>query len=171
VAALSHRNGFVELKRSGDARPAAQRLTHGPVTREGVNMAIDRKFLLCGFAYAIAGMGVGIYMAASKNHALFVAHAHILLVGFVVSFIYALVHKLWVAGSGRRLAGIQFYLHQLAALVMTCGLVLLYAGVLPEATLAPALGLASVGVLLAALLMVWMIVRLPRERAGAAALG
>jgi len=134
-------------------------------------MAIDRKFLLCGFAYAIAGMGVGIYMAASKNHALFVAHAHILLVGFVVSFIYALVHKLWVAGSGRRLAGIQFYLHQLAALVMTCGLVLLYAGVLPEATLAPALGLASVGVLLAALLMVWMIVRLPRERAGAAALG
>jgi hypothetical protein len=41
---------------------------------------------------------------------------------------------------------------------------------LPEATLAPALGLASVGVLLAALLMVWMIVRLPREQAGSAAL-
>ena len=54
-------------------------------------MAIDRKFLLCGFAYAIAGMGLGIYMAASKNHALFIAHAHILLVGFVLSFIYALV--------------------------------------------------------------------------------
>lgn len=134
-------------------------------------MAIDRKFLLCAFAYAIVGMGVGIYMAASKNHALFVAHAHILLVGFVVSFIYALVHKLWIAGSGQRLTGIQFYLHQLATLVMTSGLVLLYTGVLPEATLAPVLGLASVGVLLAALLMVWMVVRLPREEAAVAGPG
>lgn len=49
-------------------------------------MALDRRFLLCGFAYAIAGMGLGIYMAASHNHALFVAHAHMLLLGFVVSF-------------------------------------------------------------------------------------
>ena len=128
-------------------------------------MAIDRKFLLCGFAYAIVGMGVGLYMAASKNHALFIAHAHILLVGFVVSFIYALVHRLWIAGSSRRLSGVQFYLHQLSTLVMTSGLVAMYSGALPEATLAPVLGLASVGVLLAALLVAWMIVRLPREQA------
>ena len=128
-------------------------------------MAIDRKFLLCGFAYAIAGMGLGLYMAASKNHALFIAHAHILLVGFVVSFIYALVHRLWIAGSSRRLSGVQFYLHQLSTLVMTSGLVAMYSGALPEATLAPVLGLASVGVLLAALLVAWMIVRLPREQA------
>lgn len=63
-------------------------------------MALDRRFLLCGFAYAIAGMGLGIYMAASHNHALFVAHAHMLLLGFVVSFIYALIHKLWLVGAG-----------------------------------------------------------------------
>ena len=128
-------------------------------------MAIDRKFLLCGFAYAIVGMCVGIYMAASKNHALFIAHAHILLVGFVVSFIYALVHKLWIAGSSWRLGSFQFYLHQLATLALTSGLVLLYAEMLPESTLAPVLGVASVGVLLAALLMAWMIVTLPREQA------
>lgn len=57
-------------------------------------MAVDRRFLPCGFAYAIVGICVGIRMAASENHALFIAHAHILLVGFMVSFIYALVHKL-----------------------------------------------------------------------------
>jgi hypothetical protein len=130
-------------------------------------MTIDRKFLLCGFAYAIAGMGLGIYMAASKNHALYVAHAHILLVGFVVSFIYALVHRLWIAGSTGRLADAQFYLHQVAALAMVVGLVLLYAGLVPEATLAPLLGLASVGVLLAAVLMVWLIVRLPHDQSAA----
>lgn len=123
-------------------------------------MAIDRKFLLCAFAYAIAGMGLGIYMAASHNHSLFVAHAHILLVGFVVSFIYALLHRLWLAGAGGRLAGVQFYLHQLATLVMVVSLVLLYGGLVPEATIGPLLGLASVGVLLAIVLMAWMILRL-----------
>jgi hypothetical protein len=130
----------------------------------GMAMTIDRKFLICGFAYAIAGMGLGIYMAASKNHALFVAHAHILLVGFVVSFVYALVHKLWIVGANRRLASVQFYLHQVATLVMVVGLVLLYAGIAPEATLGSTLGLASVGVLLATVLIVWMILRLPREQ-------
>jgi hypothetical protein len=124
-------------------------------------MTLDRRFLLCGFAYAIAGMGLGIYMAAAHDHALFVAHAHILLVGFVVSFIYALVHKLWLAGARARVAGLQFYLHQLGALVLTSGLVLLYAGLVPEPTLAPLLGLAAVGVLVAALLMVWLIMRSP----------
>ncbi len=128
-------------------------------------MAIDRRFLLCGFAYAIVGMGLGVYMGASKDHALFIAHAHILLVGFVLSFIYALIHKLWIVGSSPRLGGIQFYLHQLATLVLTGGLVLLFSGAMPEATLGPVLGMASVSVLLAALLMLWMILRMPRERA------
>lgn len=123
-------------------------------------MPIDHRFLLCAFAYAIAGMGLGIYMAASHNHSLFVAHAHILLVGFVVSFIYALLHKLWLTGSGGRLAGVQFYLHQLATLVMTVGLVLLYGGFIPEPTIGPLLGVASIGVLLAIVLMAWMILRL-----------
>ena len=124
-------------------------------------MTLDRRFLLCGFAYAIAGMGLGIHMAASHDHALFVAHAHILLVGFVVSFIYALIHKLWLAGTSARLAGFQFYLHQLAALVISVGLVLLYAGLYPESTLGPVLGLASVGVLIAAVLMAWLVLRSP----------
>lgn len=120
-------------------------------------MTLDRRFLLCGFAYAIAGMGLGIYMAASHNHALFVAHAHILLVGFVVSFIYALIHKLWLVGARSGLAVFQFYLHQLAALVMSVGLVLLYGGMVPEPTIGPLLGLASVGVLIAVLLMAWLV--------------
>ncbi len=125
-------------------------------------MTLDRRFLLCGFAYAIAGMGLGISMAASHNHSLFVAHAHILLVGFVVSFIYALVHKLWIVGAQSPLAVFQFYLHQLAALVMSVGLVLLYAGRVPEPTIGPLLGVASVGVLIAVLLMAWLVLRSPR---------
>jgi hypothetical protein len=133
-----------------------------PVTGQwGNDMTLDRRFLLCGFAYAIAGMGLGIYMAASHNHALFVAHAHILLVGFVVSFIYGLVHKLWIVGARTRLAVFQFYLHQLSTLLMSVGLVLLYAGLVPDPTIGPLLGLASVGVLIAVVLMAWLVLRSP----------
>jgi hypothetical protein len=122
-------------------------------------MTLDRKFLLCAFAYAVLGMSLGVYMGASKIHVQFVTHAHILLVGFVVSFIYALVHKLWLSGVSPALGATQFYLHQSATLVMVCGLFLLFAGAAPEATVGPILGISSIGVLAAALLMLWMILK------------
>ena len=73
---------------------------------------MDRKFVISALCYAMLGMLLGIYMAATQDHGQFVTHAHIMLVGFVVSFIYALCHKLWLDGPNRRLAQIQFYLHQ-----------------------------------------------------------
>jgi hypothetical protein len=126
-------------------------------------MALDRKYLLCAFAYAIFGMSVGIYMAASTNHSQLVSHAHILLVGFVVSFVYGLIHKIWIAVAGQTIANAQFYLHQVATFVLTSSLLLLYGGILPESDLAPVLGISSVGVLVGALLMAYMIWKLPIE--------
>jgi hypothetical protein len=126
-------------------------------------MALDRKYLLCAFAYAIFGMSVGIYMAASTNHSQLVSHAHILLVGFVVSFVYGLIHKVWIAVAGQTIANAQFYLHQVATLVLTSSLLLLYGGILPESDLAPVLGISSVGVLVGAVLMAYMIWKLPIE--------
>lgn len=124
-------------------------------------MTLDRRFLIWGLAYAVAGMAIGIYMAASKDHSLFVAHAHILLVGFVVSLVYGLIHKLWVSAENTRVARLQFYLHQLSALVMGLGLVLFYSGILRE-VLDPILALSSIGVLLGALLMILLVLRAPR---------
>ncbi len=73
---------------------------------------MDRKYILSSLVYAVLGMTLGIYMAATKNHGEYVTHAHILLAGFVVSFIYGLCHKLWLNNSTSRLAQAQFYLHQ-----------------------------------------------------------
>lgn len=123
-------------------------------------MKLDRKFLLCALAYAVAGMCVGIYMAASKNHGLFIAHAHILLVGFVVSFIYSLIHKLWIAADRQPVATVQFHLHQLSAFVMGGGLLLFYSGLFQEA-LDPILAASAFGVLGSALLMVYLVIRFP----------
>lgn len=126
-------------------------------------MTFDRKFLVCALAYAIFGICVGIYMAASKNHGEFVAHAHILLIGFVLSFIYGLIHKLWINAEKQRIATLQFYLHQLSALVMSIGLLLFYRGLFQE-VLDPILGVSAFGVLISALLMVYLIMRFSVDR-------
>ena len=125
-------------------------------------MGFDRKYLIWALGYVVAGMSVGIYMAASKDHGQLVAHAHILLLGFVVSFVYGIIHKLWLPQPGKTLATTQFVLHQAAALVMFAGLLLLYGNALPEPTLGPILGLASIGVLVAALLMIVMVLQAGR---------
>ena len=122
-------------------------------------MHLDRRYLVWALGYAAVGMILGIYMAASHNHSELVAHAHILLVGFVLSLTYGIIHKLWLEKPGRIVANVQFGVHQLAALVISAGLFLLYGGIVPEAKLEVVLGIGSVGVLLGMLLMLYMVVR------------
>lgn len=122
-------------------------------------MSIDKKYLVAALGYAIAGMCYGIYMASSKNHSLHVVHAHILLVGFVTSFIYGVTHKLWLGQSGETVDLIQFFLHHVGTVVMAAGLTLLYGGFCAEEVVGPVLGMSSFAVLLAALLMLYMCVR------------
>jgi hypothetical protein len=114
---------------------------------------MDRKYILSSLVYAVLGMTLGIYMAATKNHGEYVTHAHILLAGFVVSFIYGLCHKLWLNNSTSRLAQVQFYLHQLGVAFMSAGLFLLYGGFMPIETLDPVLALSSIAVLIGMVLM------------------
>jgi hypothetical protein len=58
--------------------------------------SFDRQYLIWALSYGAAGMALGIYMAASHDHGEFVTHAHIMLVGFVTSLIYAVIHRLWL---------------------------------------------------------------------------
>ena len=125
-------------------------------------MGFDRKFLLWAIGFAIVGLIMGIYMAASQDHGLLVAHAHIMLVGFVVSLIYAIIHKLWLPAPDRRIAWTQHVVHIVSAIVLSIGLVLLYGGVVPGAKLEPILIPSTLGVLLGMLLMGWMVVRAGR---------
>jgi hypothetical protein len=128
-------------------------------------MKLDKRYLIWALSYAVVGLVLGIYMAASQNHGELVTHAHILLVGFVVSFLYALIHKLWLQKPSRGIANIQFVLHQAAAVTLSFGLFLLYGNMLPESVVGPILGIASAGVLLGMLLMLYMVVRFGAERA------
>jgi surface polysaccharide O-acyltransferase-like enzyme len=129
-------------------------------------MNFDRTYLVWSLCYAVLGMGLGIYMAASHNHAEFITHAHLLLVGFVVSFIYGTIHKLWLVAPGQGVAKLQFVLHQASAITMIVGLFLLFANMVPAPKLEPILASASIGVLLGMLLMIYMVIRFRGARRG-----
>lgn len=120
---------------------------------------MDRKFVITALCYAIIGMVLGIYMAASKNHSELVAHAHVMLAGFVVSFIYGLCHKLWLNNNTSILAQVQFYLHQVGVLGMSLGLFLLYGQFIALEKLDPVLALSSFAVLLGMILMTALVIK------------
>jgi hypothetical protein len=121
--------------------------------------SFDRAYLIWALSYAAAGMGLGIFMAITKNHGQLVTHAHILLVGFVTSLIYAVIHKLWLPAPPRMLATVQFILHQAGCLLMFSGLLLLFGSVATEDQLSPLLGSAAIAVILGMLSMLVMVVR------------
>ena len=106
-------------------------------------------------------------MAATQNHSELVAHAHILMIGFVLSFIYAIIHKLWLVQPSRGLANFQFGLHQASAITISVGLFLLYGNIVDGRKLEPILSVASLGVLLGMLLMIFMVLKFPREQSTA----
>ncbi|MDE2263335.1 MAG: TonB-dependent receptor [Gammaproteobacteria bacterium] len=119
----------------------------------------DRAYLIWALSYAACGMGLGIFMAASGNHGQFVTHAHILLVGFVTSLIYAVIHKLWLPAAPRVTGTAQFVLHQAGCIGMFAGLLMLYGRVAAGARLEPLLGSSAVAVILGMLLMLVMVIR------------
>ena len=124
---------------------------------------MDRKFIMTGFGYAILGLMLGIFMAASKDHGQFVTHAHIMLLGFVVSFIYALCHKLWLNNITSTLAVTQYYIHLIATFALFVGLFLGYGGFVTFEKLDKFLAAASIAAFLGLILMFVMLVKVPRS--------
>jgi hypothetical protein len=121
--------------------------------------SFDRKYLICALGYAAAGMALGIYMGISRNHGQLTTHAHIMLVGFVTSLIYAVIHRLWLTAPARMLATAQFVLHQAGSLGMFVGLLLIYGRGAPEALVGPLMGASTLALILGVLLMLIMVLR------------
>lgn len=120
-------------------------------------MDFAKKYLVWSLCYAAAGMALGLFMGATGNNSQFDSHAHMLLVGFVLSFVYAVIHELWLGEKPSQLAGVQFFLHHSGAVAMFAGLLLMRGSSIPAAQLAPVLGIASVAVFVAALIMIFMV--------------
>ena len=63
-------------------------------------MNISRNFLLIGGIYLVIGIAMGMHMGAAGDHSMSVAHAHINLIGFTLSVLFALTYRAF-ADMGR----------------------------------------------------------------------
>ena len=104
--------------------------------------------------YALAAMTLGIYMAASHNHELASAHAHLNLVGWVTVALYGLFYHVVPAAGESRLAKVQVACVTIGVLLLAPGIALAVLGV----TEGPAI-LGSFVVMLSMLLFAAVIVR------------
>ena len=122
-------------------------------------MNVSRNFLLLGSAFLIVGIVMGMYMGGSGDHSLAVSHAHINLLGFVLSAVFALTYKAYPAMAASRLAPGHFWLHLVGAVVVNLMLFLLLAGMISEAGMVPLAPISELLVLLGVLAFGWNVVR------------
>jgi len=126
--------------------------------RRGI-VSFDKKYLIWALSYVAVGICLGIFMAATHNHGQLPTHAHINLIGFLLSFGYGIIHKLWLGQPNPTIARIQYIVQQAATVTIIVGLFLLYGNFVPEAQLDPILGIAAISVLVSALLMLYMVLK------------
>lgn len=82
---------------------------------------ISKWFLRFGVLFAVIGMCLGIYMAASHDHTLAPVHAHINLVGWVTMFLSGLFYAVRPDCEGR-MARIHLTLAVVGLLILAPGL-------------------------------------------------
>lgn len=73
--------------------------------RELTAGAVGRRFMRLSVVFALIGVGMGIYMGVSEDHALRPAHVHVNLLGWVSCALYALVYRAVPRMAVDKLAG------------------------------------------------------------------
>jgi cbb3-type cytochrome oxidase subunit 1 len=116
-------------------------------------------FIGTSVIFALAGMGYGMYMAASDNHLLAGAHAHNNLLGWVTMALYGLYYKS-VPTAVTGLATAHFWVALVANLIFPLGIALAILGTTPL--------LAAIGGSLELLAMLIFAYTVFRHRAGLA---
>lgn len=115
-----------------------------------------RLFFKSAILLLIVGLVAGIGMAASHNHTISGAHAHLNLLGFVVSAVYGTYYALDPTRANGRLPILVWGLHTLGTVVMFVALSFVLMG---DTALEPIVAIASLSVLIAAVLFGWTVFR------------
>ena len=102
---------------------------------------ISNWLLRLAVLYLIAGVGLGLYMAASNDHSMHPVHAHLNLLGWVTLALFGLFYRAVPAAAATTLAKLHFWLYVPAHFLQMVLLAMFYRGV---AAVEPALGAVSV---------------------------
>lgn len=111
-----------------------------------------RLFFILAICYAIAGMALGIHMAASHDHGQMPTHAHIMVAGWLMSAVFAFFYHLFPDIGARGMAKAHFWVQAVSGVVLVVSLFTLLAG---NEAVEPITALASVGFLIGMLLFAW----------------
>ena len=89
---------------------------------------IDEAYLTLSLLWLIAGMVFGIWLGASNHFGFAESHAHMALVGFVVSAIFGVMYRFYPTMKQSRLATWQLWIYQLGAVILVAGKITVDAG-------------------------------------------
>ena len=120
-------------------------------------MKVDRVFLVLGLLWLLGGMVLGMVMGESGDHSQLPTHAHAMLVGGVLSILWAMIYRLWAVPQGV-VAWVHLILHQAAAGLMVYALYGLYGGGNPE-QYGPIVGVGGLAIILSVILMILQVFR------------
>jgi len=76
----------------------------------------------------IVGMIIGIFMAASNNHSVYPAHAHLNLIGWVSLFLIGTFYRSHPSLDKSRVAIVQVGIWICGAIILTCGVAAIFLG-------------------------------------------
>lgn len=102
---------------------------------------ISNWFLRLAVLYLIAGVSLGIFMAASHDHSMHPVHAHLNLLGWVTPGLFGLFYRNWPAAAESKLAKIHFWTYVPAHFTQMVLLAALYGG---NEAVEPPLAVASI---------------------------
>jgi peptidoglycan/LPS O-acetylase OafA/YrhL len=111
-----------------------------------------RQFFILALCYAVAGMVLGIVMAATHDHGEMPTHAHIMVAGWLMSSVFAFFYHLFPEIGARPLARVHFWIQAVSGIVLVVSLFFLLKG---NDNLEPITALASVGFLAGMLVFIW----------------
>ena len=110
--------------------------------------------------FVIAGMAMGIGMAASQDHSIMPAHAHLNLLGWVSLFLFGIYYERRPALDTSRLALIQVIIWSIGTVILTIAVAALHLG---YTAADPVAALASLIVLAAMVLFAYFVFRPTRD--------
>jgi hypothetical protein len=111
-----------------------------------------RSFFILAVCYAVAGMVLGIFMAASHDHGQMPTHAHIMVAGWVMSSVFAFFYHLFPEIGAGSMARLHFYVQAISGVVLVGSLFVLLNG---NEGIEPVTALASIGFLVGMLIFIW----------------
>jgi hypothetical protein len=112
-----------------------------------------RNFFVLAIAYGILGMMLGLHMAMSQDHTQMPTHAHTMVLGWLMSAVFAFFYHLFPEIGRSPLAKIHFALTAVSGILLLITLYLFVAG---NTAVEPVLGIASIAFFLGMLLFAWI---------------